>query len=475
MIAPTDETENNKERKNAMQNEELEIIRMSEIQMREVEWLWYPYIPFGKLTIIQGDPGEGKTTFALRLAAACSTGTAMPGMESLSPFNVIYQSAEDGLEDTIKPRLTEAGADQERVINIREDKKSLHLLDSRIEKAIVRCDAKLLILDPLQGYLGERIDMNRANEIREVMKAIGQVAQRTGCAIVLVGHLNKATGMSSAYRGLGSIKRSCGGQTAEEQKYPCHHLLSLPKESPLPSISVTRTVSVGSTDTTRYPPRICCRAFPLSRKPRRCRPRKLFARCWRTAQRYPARTSFRPQQENRYLAVPSTKPRKILPVLFHARSAPNGCGRSQMKIATLQRCPRMKNENRCKKHRHFCIVALFFPLPTETNRGADHRPVSHTNALCALFRGRTGKHTKGQIFPFFCRCCGNERKAGLRFCTLSLERVRASHSTGRGAPAPCLLRSCLATRSAGRSPAPTHFLWKESKQRNFKTERSIYF
>ena len=188
-----------------MQNEKLEIIRMSEIQVREVEWLWYPYIPFGKLTIIQGDPGEGKTTFALRLAAACSTGRPMPGMESLSPFNVIYQSAEDGLEDTIKPRLTEAGADQERVINIREDKRSLHLLDSRIEKAIVQCDAKLLILDPLQGYLGERIDMNRANEIREVMKAIGQVAQRTGCAIVLVGHLNKATGMSSAYRGLGSI------------------------------------------------------------------------------------------------------------------------------------------------------------------------------------------------------------------------------------------------------------------------------
>lgn len=205
MIAPTDETEHNKERKNAMQNEELEIIRMSEIQTREVKWLWYPYIPFGKLTIIQGDPGEGKTTFALRLAAACSTGTVMPGMESLSPFNVIYQSAEDGLEDTIKPRLTEAGADQERVINIREDRKSLHLLDSRIEKAILQCDAKLLILDPLQGYLGERIDMNRANEIREVMKAIGQVAQRTGCAIILVGHLNKATGMNSAYRGLGSI------------------------------------------------------------------------------------------------------------------------------------------------------------------------------------------------------------------------------------------------------------------------------
>lgn len=79
------------------------------------------------------------------------------------------------------------------------------MLDSRIEKAIVQCDARLLILDPLQGYLGERVDMNRANEVRTIMKSIGQVAQRTGCAVVLVGHLNKAAGLSSTYRGLGSI------------------------------------------------------------------------------------------------------------------------------------------------------------------------------------------------------------------------------------------------------------------------------
>lgn len=188
-----------------MRNEKLEVIKMSEVKAQPVEWLWYPYIAFGKLTIIQGDPGEGKTTLALRLAAACSSGKPLPEMEAHPPFCVIYQSAEDGLEDTIKPRLTEAGADQEMVVNIREDKKTLHLLDERIEQAINRCGARLLILDPLQGYLGEKIDMNRANEIREVMRSIGQVAQRTGCAIVLVGHLNKASGMSSAYRGLGSI------------------------------------------------------------------------------------------------------------------------------------------------------------------------------------------------------------------------------------------------------------------------------
>ena len=205
MTVPSEKENNRKERKNIMIHDEPEILRMSEVQLREVDWLWYPYIPFGKLAILQGDPGEGKTTLALRLAAACSAGKPMPGMKPLPPFNVIYQTAKDGLEDTVKPRLTEADADQDRIINIREDKKSLHLLDSRIEKAIVQCDARLLILDPLQGYLGERIDMNRANEIREVMKSVGQVAQRTGCAVVLVGHLNKAAGLSSTYRGLGSI------------------------------------------------------------------------------------------------------------------------------------------------------------------------------------------------------------------------------------------------------------------------------
>lgn len=109
-----------------MKKDELKLLKMSDIQVREVDWLWYPYIPFGKLTIIHGDPGEGKTTFALRLAAACSTGTPLPNMDTIAPITVIYQSAEDGLDDTIKPRLIEAGADQERIINICEEEKSLH-------------------------------------------------------------------------------------------------------------------------------------------------------------------------------------------------------------------------------------------------------------------------------------------------------------------------------------------------------------
>lgn len=183
----------------------VEIVSMSQVALQEVQWLLKPYIPFGKITIIQGNPGEGKTTFALRLAAACSTGQAFPGKEISEPINVIYQTAEDGLGDTVKPRLMEAGADQDRILNIVEDHASLNLLDERIERAIHQTGAKLLIMDPIQGYLGDRIDMNRANEIRTVLKNVSAVAERTGCAIVLIGHLNKASGASSAYRGLGSI------------------------------------------------------------------------------------------------------------------------------------------------------------------------------------------------------------------------------------------------------------------------------
>lgn len=207
MIVPIEpSTQKTIERRLKMTNgKTLSLVRMSDVQLQEVKWLWKPYIPFGKLTIIQGDPGEGKTTFALQLAAACSSGVALPGMEIAEPFNVIYQTAEDGLGDTIKPRLIEAGADESRVLNICEDTDPLSLSDERIEQAIRQTDAKLMILDPIQGYIGERIDINRANEIRTVLKKVAAVAERTGCAIIMVGHLNKAQGSSSAYRGLGSI------------------------------------------------------------------------------------------------------------------------------------------------------------------------------------------------------------------------------------------------------------------------------
>ena len=185
--------------------ETVKIIRMSDVELTPVEWLWKPYLPFRKLSVLQGNPGEGKTYFAMHLAAACTNGKLLPNMEHMKPFNVIYQTAEDGLGDTVKPRLIEAGADLDRVLVIDDSEVQLTLSDERIEKAIVENNARLVIIDPIQAYLGADVDMNRANEVRPIFMRLGQVAQRTGCAILLIGHLNKAAGMQSLQRGLGSI------------------------------------------------------------------------------------------------------------------------------------------------------------------------------------------------------------------------------------------------------------------------------
>lgn len=192
---------------NRQESEEVKIFSMSEVQSREVSWLWYPYIPYGKLTIIQGDPGEGKTTFVLNLAAKLSKGLGFEtkNENSDNPISVIYQTAEDGLSDTVKPRLEEAGADCDYILVIDDSEKFLTMNDDRLEKAIEKTKAKVLILDPIQAYLGNGVDMNRANEARDMTKRLGQLAERTGCAIILIGHMNKASGSKAAYRGIGSI------------------------------------------------------------------------------------------------------------------------------------------------------------------------------------------------------------------------------------------------------------------------------
>ncbi|MFW5650689.1 MAG: AAA family ATPase [Acetivibrio ethanolgignens] len=186
----------------------LKIISMDTVQTEEIKWLWKPYIPFGKLTIVQGDPGEGKTTFSLWLASMLTQGKGFDEAGNIiqtEPVNVIYQTAEDGLADTVKPRLVAAGADCSKVKVIDDTEKSLYMDDERLEEALRETKAKLLILDPLQAYLGDRVDMNRANEAREMTKKLGAMAERTGCAVILIGHMNKGSGAKAAYRGIGSI------------------------------------------------------------------------------------------------------------------------------------------------------------------------------------------------------------------------------------------------------------------------------
>lgn len=176
------------------------------ISSRTVEWLWYPYIPYGKITILQGDPGEGKSTMMLQLAALITAGKAMPdGSGDKVPGNVIYQAAEDGIEDTIKPRLLAAGADCGRIAFLENEENPITLDDERLEQAIKDTQAKLLVIDPLQAYLGIDNDMQRSNSTRLVFGRLAKVAERTGCAVVLIGHMNKSSRTKGIYRGLGSI------------------------------------------------------------------------------------------------------------------------------------------------------------------------------------------------------------------------------------------------------------------------------
>src|SRR5574344_707317 len=186
---------------------DLKLIKMEDVESKEVDWQWNPYIPYGKITVIDGDPGQGKTTLVLTLAAMLSKGIPLPGTDDIpyEPINIIYQTAEDSLDDTIKPRLEKAGADCTKIRVIDESEKVLSMSDVRLEQAIIETKAKFIILDPIQAYLGADVDMHRANEIRPVLSRLGNLAEKYGCAIILIGHMNKQSGSKSTYRGLGSI------------------------------------------------------------------------------------------------------------------------------------------------------------------------------------------------------------------------------------------------------------------------------
>ena len=194
----------------------LKLINMEQVEIEKIDWLLYPFIPFGKVTIVQGDPGEGKTTMVLQIIAKLTKGEAVlpSGSDELAlekktmalePVNVIYQTAEDGLGDTIKPRLLSAGADCSRVMVIDDNDQALTMMDARLEEAIIQTKARLVVLDPIQGFLGTDVDMHRANEIRPLMKRVAVLAEKYHCAIILIGHMNKNSNGKSSYRGLGSI------------------------------------------------------------------------------------------------------------------------------------------------------------------------------------------------------------------------------------------------------------------------------
>ncbi len=181
------------------------LVNMDDIEPETVDWLWQPYIPKGKVTLLEGDPGVGKSWVGMAIATAVSLGKGLPKQEPGEPGNTLLASAEDGLSDTIRPRLDAMGADVSRVVAIDG---ALTLDDAGfilLEVYISIVKPALLIIDPLVAYLGAAVDIHRANETRSVMARLAKLAETHQLAILAVRHLTKGGAAKPIYRGLGSI------------------------------------------------------------------------------------------------------------------------------------------------------------------------------------------------------------------------------------------------------------------------------
>jgi hypothetical protein len=186
---------------------------MSEVEPEQVEWLWPGRLPLGKLAVLDGDPGLGKSVVTIDVAARVSAGLELPDGQPGKSAGVVLLSAEDGLRDTIRPRLDAAGADSERifalstVIEAKGGERMISLTRDLtiIEKAIESVEARLVIVDPLTAFLSEKTDSYKDQDIRRALAPLAALAERTRAAILIVRHLNKAAGGNTLYRGGGSI------------------------------------------------------------------------------------------------------------------------------------------------------------------------------------------------------------------------------------------------------------------------------
>lgn len=188
------------------------LVRLADVRPERVSWLWPGWIPLSKITIIDGDPGLGKSTLALDLAARVSTGSPMPGGSPTERAGVVILSAEDGLADTIRPRLDAAGADVSRVVAltgiVTDEGERLPAIPrdlDALEQAIAETGAHLVVVDVLMAYLGDDVNSRQDQDVRRALAPLAAMAERTGAAIVVLRHLNKSASSSAIYRGGGSI------------------------------------------------------------------------------------------------------------------------------------------------------------------------------------------------------------------------------------------------------------------------------
>jgi putative DNA primase/helicase len=179
---------------------------MAEVAPEPVGFLWPPYLPLRKLTLLEGDPGQGKSWLAAAIAASGSRGGGLPGMEAFTPFRSLFFTAEDGLADTLRPRLDALAADS-ALIFAHDEPVQLDTPEglAEVERELVARRPQLVVIDPVVAYVGARVDIYRANEVRAVLRPLAKMAEDHDCAILAVRHVNKLKGGRAIYAGQGSI------------------------------------------------------------------------------------------------------------------------------------------------------------------------------------------------------------------------------------------------------------------------------
>ncbi|MDE2320357.1 MAG: bifunctional DNA primase/polymerase, partial [candidate division NC10 bacterium] len=194
------------------QPEDVVIIRLADVQPEPVTWLWPRRIPLGKLTVLDGDPGLGKSTLAFDVAARVSNGSAMPDGSPSLPGGAVILTLEDGLADTVVPRLKVAGADLEKIVALQgvkgvDGKLRVPTVEdlTALTCACKQVEAKLVIIDPLMGYLPSQRNSWRDQDVRQALAPLTKMAEDLGVAVLVIRHLNKSGGSQSIYRGGGSI------------------------------------------------------------------------------------------------------------------------------------------------------------------------------------------------------------------------------------------------------------------------------
>lgn len=189
-----------------------------DLTLEAIEYLWAPFIPQGKLVILAGSPKDGKSTLALTICATLSDGRSLPCEDSdREPQTVVYFTAEDGLRDTMLPRAMAAGANLRNVRfgkltysewgkNKKKIDKTVSLKNTELLRELLeKHHPTILVIDPLQAFIGADVDLNKANSVRPVLAAIAELAEEFKTTVLLIAHLTKNADARGANRVLGSV------------------------------------------------------------------------------------------------------------------------------------------------------------------------------------------------------------------------------------------------------------------------------